>query len=103
MRFDSIVKFYTNATSARYVPGKGYDSTVKLVGDLPANVTDVGIHRSVSDFGKITTGNKIIRTMEPVGKDWDYCLIDDDQHKYIPVTDRSPLKLTTYLVGRSQS
>lgn len=102
MRFDSEVKFYKSTELDRYIPGKDNDSTEELVADIMANVTDVGISRSAVDFGEIKSGNKIIRCVHPVGDDWNYCLIDDDPNRYVPVTDVSPLKLQTYMVGREQ-
>lgn len=98
MRFDKKVTFWRDGGN-RYIPGKGHVSEPNQVATRMANVTDMGISRGVHDFGAIKHGQKILRCVAPVGGEWDYCEIEGDSKRYTPVTDVSPLKLQTYLVG----
>lgn len=95
MRYDTNITF-ANGTKERYVPGKGYVGAVTTV-VKNANVTDLGITKSVQLFGEITTGQKVIRLPHPFTDTWSYVIIGDK--KYKPITQLTANKGFAVVVG----
>lgn len=99
MIFDSNVTFY-NAATRKYNPKTHkYEGNPEKVGEIYANVTDVGTDRSVQVLGNLNANSRVIRSYEEPPASWDYCLIDNHVTKYRLQTSRKPLKLFTLIVG----
>lgn len=90
MRMDSVVKLYQEGRRS---------GDVKLVAEDMANVTDVGVDRSVNVLGNINQRSLVVRTLHPVEVSFSYLTIDDGDKHYRLTTGRRPLKGNTMIVG----
>lgn len=100
MRMNHVIRFYTQ--DARYNPVTGrHDTGAKLVATIYANVTDMGVDRSVQVFGNYNHQSKILRLESAMPKSWSYLTIDEGAAKYYMQTSRKPLKGDTLIVGDS--
>ena len=100
MRMNHVIRFYTQNTG--YNPATGrHDNSAKLVATIYANVTDMGVDRSVQVFGNYNHQSKILRLESAMPKSWAYLTIDGDTAKYRMQTSRKPLKGDTLIVGDS--
>lgn len=99
MRLDHKITFWLS--DDRYDPETHEYGKVTKVAEAMANVTEVGVDRSVQVFGKYDHNAKVIRFVEPVKNKWSYLTFDDGDQKYVMQTSRVPLKNTTLIVGES--
>lgn len=98
MRFDTVIKFYDSKRV--YNPDMSrYEGGLVCVKSMLANVTDIGVTRSVKLFGKIDTQSKVIRLMHDINFKWSYLTIGDDEQHYMQLTKRDPLLNHTLIVG----
>lgn len=98
MRYTDEITFVENSEGSHYDPDPG-----EWVDDEPtrtttsANVTDLGTNRSVTLFGSIKQGAKVIRTQPLfVIPKWD--TIEIDGQSYQLTTERVPLERNTLIV-----
>ena len=98
MRYSDDVTFIKNGESSHYDPDLG-----EWIEDKPtrtttsANVTDLGTNRSVTLFGSIKQGAKVIRTQPLfVIPEWDN--IEIEGKNYQLTTERLPLERSTLIV-----
>lgn len=98
MRFDKLVKFHT-VTNSEYDPVTGeYPDAEETVTALVANVTDLGLARSMELFGEFHTSRKVVRfTVEPPAV-WDYLTIDGESNTYVLETHMNTLKGNAIIV-----
>ena len=100
MRFDRRVTFLKD--DSHYDPKiHGYTDGDIEIATYPANVTDVGINKSVQVFGDYKHRALVIRTYYEPPKDWKYLTLDGDEKKYVLNTVREPLKYFTLIVGET--
>lgn len=98
MRYTDEITFVKKGTGSQYDPDLG-----EYVEDEPtktstiANVTDLGTDRSVTLFGSIKQGAKVIRTMPLfVVPEWDYIKVKDKTYQL--TTERVPSRRHTLIV-----
>lgn len=97
MRYDTPITFVDKLESY-YDPNLGEYTEGKLVETVTvANVTDLGVERSVSVFGQFEEGAIVIRT-QPLFKvpSWTYIIIGDKT--YSKTMTRNPLGRNTLVV-----
>ena len=99
MRFDTLVSFWTEHTG--YDPDSGQSAAKpKLVAAIYANVTDVGIDRTVQVLGSIAIKAKTVRLLDAPPAVWGYLTLGtDDETHYRLTTGREPLHGHTLIVG----
>lgn len=86
MRYDKKIIF-VKREEGKYNPNSGeYEDDKDVETIKRANVTDLGIDRSVALFGSIEEGAKVIRLLRHYKDDWNFILIDDK--KYEPTKKR---------------
>ena len=86
MRYDKKIIF-VKREKGKYNPDLGEyedDKDVRIA--IRANVTDLGIDRSVALFGSVEEGAKVIRMLRHYKNNWDFILIDGK--KYEPTKTR---------------
>lgn len=86
MRYDKKIIF-VKREEGKYNPDLGeYEDDKDVETVKRANVTDLGIDRSVVLFGSVEEGAKVIRLLRHYRNDWDFILIDGK--KYEPTKKR---------------
>lgn len=86
MRYDKKIIF-VNREEGKYNPDLGeYEDDKDVETVKRANVTDLGIDRSVALFGSVEEGAKVIRLLRHYKDDWNFILIDGK--KYEPTKKR---------------
>lgn len=98
MRYDTKVLFIKNSEGSHYDPDPGvWIEDEPTVTATDANVTDLGTNRSVTFFGSIKQGAKVIRTQPLfVVPKWD--VIEINGKFYQLTTERQPLERDTLIV-----
>ncbi|WP_056995168.1 hypothetical protein [Limosilactobacillus equigenerosi] len=99
MRFDSVIKFYSEKGKHYDPKVHGYVGGNQLVSEIMANVTDLGTTRSVQILGSINQEAKVLRLLNPEPPDWSFLTIDDGDKHYRRTTTRTVLKGNTLIVG----
>ncbi|HAZ0980288.1 hypothetical protein [Enterococcus faecium] len=90
MRYDTKVLFIKNGEGSHYDPDLGeWIEDEPTITATEANVTDVGTDRSVTIFGSIQEGAKVIRTM-PLFSLPKYDYIEYNGKTYQDVAVRNP-------------
>lgn len=90
MRYDKKIIF-VKREEGKYNPDLGeYEDDKDVETVKRANVTDLGIDRSVVLFGSVEEGAKVVRMLRHYKDKWDFILIDDK--KYEP-TKKCDLRL----------
>lgn len=98
MRCDTDVTFIKSSETSHYDSDLG-----EWIEDEPerttvsANVTDLGTNRSVTLFGSIKQGAKVIRT-QPLFEVPEWDVIEINGKSYQLTTDRQPLERNTLIV-----
>lgn len=98
MRYDTEITFVKNSSESYYDPDLGeWIETEPTITETVANVTDLGTDRSVTIFGSIKQGAKVIRT-QPLFliPEWDF--IEIDGKSYQLTTARQPLDRNSLIV-----
>lgn len=86
MRYDKKIIF-VKREEGKYNPDLGeYEDDKDVETVKRANVTDLGIDRSVALFGSVEEGAKVVRMLRHYKNEWDFILIDDK--KYEPTKKR---------------
>ena len=81
MRYDKKITF-VKRENGEYNPDLGeYEEDKDIRTIKRANVTDLGIDRSVAIFGSIEEGAKVIRLLRHYKNDWDFILIDGKKYE----------------------
>lgn len=101
MIFDRIVTFHDTAEEHYDPKTHGEAGGDKVVATLPANVTDMGVNKSVKLFGDYKHRALVIRTAYEPPKQWGYLTVDGDKRHYVLNTSREPLKCFTLIVGET--
>ncbi|WP_368250913.1 hypothetical protein [Enterococcus sp. 2201sp1_2201st1_B8_2201SCRN_220225] len=98
MRYDTEILFIKDGSSSHYDPDLGeWVEDEPIVTATTANVTDLGTDRSVTLFGSIKQGAKVIRTQSLfLIPDWD--IIDIGDKSYQLTTARQPLDRNSLIV-----
>lgn len=86
MRYDKKIIF-VKREEGKYNPNLGeYEDDKDVETVKRANVTDLGIDRSVALFGSLEEGAKVVRMLRHYKDEWDFILIDGK--KYEPTKKR---------------
>lgn len=86
MRYDKKIIF-VKREEGKYNPDLSeYEDDKDVETIKRANVTDLGIDRSVTLFGSVEEGAKVVRMLRHYKNEWDFILIDGK--KYEPTKKR---------------
>lgn len=97
MRYDTEITF-VNKTKEKYDPVLGDWVMIEVTKtSTSANVTDLGTNRSVTLFGRIEQGAKVVRT-QPLFAVPVFDQIKISGKTYEPLTTREPLNRHTLIV-----
>lgn len=101
MRFDQTVTFWSQLDRKYNPKTSQYEGEIKQVDKVTANITDVGLVKSVQTYGNYAQRGWTIRLKRPVTVIWSYLTIDDGETKYRLQNGRQPINATTLIVGEA--
>lgn len=101
MRFTDKVQFYK--ASHGYDPDNPEGKPIPVGEPVIANVTHLGVNRSMELFGNINTDRLVVRLLRPFQSDWGMLKVNGGNTYYALETGVFPLKINGYIVGETQN
>ncbi|WP_069825292.1 hypothetical protein [Pediococcus pentosaceus] len=101
MRFTDRVQFYKS--NDHYDPDNPDGKPIPVGEPVIANVTHLGVNRSMQLFGNLNTDRLVVRLIQPFVEDWEMLRINDSKTYYSLETGVHPLKINSYIVGETQN
>lgn len=104
MRFTDKVQFYES--NDHYDPDNPDNPDGKPIPvgkPVIANVTHLGVNRSMQLFGNLNTDRLVVRLIQPFNEDWGMLRVNDSKTYYSLETGVYPLKIDGYIVGETQN
>jgi hypothetical protein len=101
MRFTDRVQFYES--NDHYDLDDPYGEPIPVGEPVTANVTHLGVNRSMQLFGNLNTDRLVVRLIQPFNEDWGMLRVNNNETYYTLETGVYPLKVDGYIVEETQN